>query len=99
MAALPRNAFGARIRKDLMETVLIGAALLIAGLLAATYFARRLVGALRALEQSGPTTVPSGLREVDDLADRLRAASRAREATERTLRDSERQLQDLVGHA
>jgi PAS domain S-box-containing protein len=97
VAALPRSAFGASIRRDLLGIALIGVALLIVGLLAAALLGRRLVGALRAVEHGGPAIVPSGLREVDELAARLRAVSNAREASENTLRDSEGRLRDLVG--
>jgi PAS domain S-box-containing protein len=97
VAALPQKSFGALIRRDLIQTLLIGAVLLVTGLLAAAYLARRLVGALRAVEQGGPGAAPSGLREVDELAARLRAVSEAHEAIENTLRDSESRLRDLIG--
>jgi PAS domain S-box-containing protein len=97
VVALPQDSFGATIRRDLIQTLLIGAVLLTIGVAAAAYLARRLVGALRAVEQAGPAAAPSGLREVDELAARLRAASDAREATETTLRVSEGRLRDLVG--
>lgn len=97
IAALPQKSFGALMRRDLIQTLLVGAVLLATGLLAAAYLARRLVGALRAVEQGDPGAAPSGLREVDELAARLRAVSNAHEAVENTLRDSESRLRDLVG--
>jgi CheY-like chemotaxis protein len=48
VAALPQGAFGAAIRRDLVEIVLFGAALLMLGLVAAVHLSRRLVGALHA---------------------------------------------------
>jgi PAS domain S-box-containing protein len=97
LAALPRGTFGAVIRRDLIEIVSIGLVLLVLGLLAATYLAHRLVVALRAVGHDHRAAAPCGLREVDELANRLRAVSAEREATQATLRDSESRLRDLVG--
>jgi PAS domain S-box-containing protein len=97
VVVLPRKSFGAMIRRDLGQTLLIGAVLLVIGLFAAACLGRRLVGGLRAVEQGGPAAMPSGLREIDELGARLRAVSEAHEATENTLRDSESRLRDLVG--
>jgi PAS domain S-box-containing protein len=97
IAALPRASFGASIRRDLVQTLLIGAALLAVGLFAAWHLAQRLVGALRAVEQANRAAPPSGLREVDELASRLRIMSEARQLTESTLRDREARLRELVG--
>lgn len=97
IVALPREQFSAAIRRDLIQTLLAGGGLLILGLFAAAYLGRRLVGGLRVLEQRGLAGAPSGLREVDELAAHLRAVSRAREASESTLRASEGRSRDLVG--
>jgi PAS domain S-box-containing protein len=93
--SLPRSAFGALVRRDLIRTLLIGLAFLVFGLIAAAYLARRLVAALGAVGRADKA--PSGLREVDDLAAQLRAISAERATTEATLRDSETRLRDLVG--
>ena len=97
IVAQPRASFGAAIRRDLIQTLLFGAGLLSIGVFAAWYLGRRLVGALQALEQRGSAIVPSGLREVDELGARLRAAWEAGEASEATLRASEGRSRDLLG--
>ena len=93
----PRDAFLAAIGGDLIRILVIGAALLIFGLIAAWYLGRRLVGALRGLQDRGPAGAPSGLREVDQLAAKLRLAWQACDASETTLRANEGQLRDLLG--
>jgi PAS domain S-box-containing protein len=93
--ALPRSGFAASVRRDLIQTSLIGVAFLLLGVVGATHQARRLVRALQAVGHGDPA--PSGLREVDEFFARLRAISADREATEATLRDSEARLRDLVG--
>jgi PAS domain S-box-containing protein len=93
--ALPSRDFGTSNRRELIQIILIGLGLLMLGVIAAIYQARRLVRALRAVGRGDP--MPSGLREVDELAARLRAVSAQRAATEATLRDSEARLRDLVG--
>jgi PAS domain S-box-containing protein len=98
VAALRLDQFDAAIHRELIQTILIGSACLIIGLIAAAYFGRRLVVALRAVERGDAAPLaPSGLLEIDELAIRLRTASDARKATENTLRDSENQLRDLIG--
>ena len=96
-ATLPVEAFGALVRQDLIETGLIGAALLATGLLTGAYFARRLVDALTALGHGDPAAASMGLREVDELAGRLQAVTHERDTTEAALRDNEAHLQELVG--
>ncbi|WP_428542804.1 ATP-binding protein [Rhodopila sp.] len=97
VARQPRDAFGAAIEPDLMRTLLIGAALLIVGLVAAWCLARRLVGALRGVPERDPAGGPSGLREVDQLTAKLRVALEACDASKITLRANEGQLRDLLG--
>jgi len=95
---VPESAFGAGIRQDLLNTVLIGAGLLLLGVFAAVYLGRRLVAALRVLERGDTASIPpSGLREVDELAVRLKAVAGERDTKETTLRESEERLRDLVG--
>ncbi len=96
-ATLPMEAFDALVRQDLIETGLIGAALLAAGLLTGAYFARRLVDALTALGHGNPAAASMGLREVAELAGRLQAVTQERDITEAALRDNEAHLQELVG--
>jgi PAS domain S-box-containing protein len=96
--AVPESAFGAGIRRDLLNTVLIGAGLLLLGVFAAVYLGRRLVAALHVLEHGDTASIPpSGLREVDELAVRLKAVAGERDTKETTLRMSEERLRDLVG--
>jgi PAS domain S-box-containing protein len=93
--SLPRSDFGASVRRNLIQIILIGLGFLMLGVIAATYLAGRFVNALRAVGRGAK--VPSGLREVDELAARLHAISAQRATTEATLRDSEARLRDLVG--
>ena len=97
VATLPQSAFGASVRRGLIGIGLTGLAFLLIGLAAALYIARRLVGALHHVEKADDAGKTTGLREIDDLAARLRSVSAERQATETILRDSEAQMRDLVG--
>lgn len=97
-ALLPQSAFGIAQQRDLTMTVAIGALMLLGGLYAATRIAARLVQAIRALGcEDGPQVASTGVRELDELANRLRAIATERDATEASLRETDTRLRDLIG--
>jgi PAS domain S-box-containing protein len=83
---MPDAAFEAPLRAALVRAIGIGGLLLAAGLLGAFLLARRLVTSLRAVgEPASAPPLPTGLREVDDLAARLRRIADERDRVQRAV--------------
>lgn len=86
LLALPENVFEAPLRADVFRALATGGLLLAGGLLAAFMMARRMLRALHQLEQvhTGPH-IPTGVREVDELASRLSRMASERDRVQRAI--------------
>jgi len=80
------SVFQAPIRTDLSRTLLIGGLFVAAALLAAGLLAQRLVSALRAVgDAESGTSVRTGLREFDELSNRLAITAAERDRVQRSI--------------